>query len=75
MVKKMPAWIRNMNRNDMTPLRSWRLRYSAGSTSTPSPRLIRRPSQDTNPTSTRAPAKISQITGESPSHAGAQASV
>ena len=32
-VKKIPAWTRNMNRNDMTPLRSWRLRSIDGSTS------------------------------------------
>ena len=55
----------------MTPLRSWRLRSIAGSISAPSPRSIRLLSHHMNPTSTTAPAKISQITGESPNHSGA----
>ena len=55
----------------MTPLRSWRLRSIAGSISAPCPCVMRRFSHHTNRTSTTAPAKISQITGESPNHSGA----
>ena len=60
-----------MKKNDMTPLRSCRLRSIAGSISAASPRLTRRFSHHTNSISTSAPAKIIQITGDSPSHSGA----
>ena len=55
----------------MTPPRSWMLRSMPGSISAPSPRAIRRFSQTTKSPSAAAPAKISQITGESPNHSGA----
>ena len=69
--KKIPAWTRNRNRNEVTPLRSCRLRSIAGSISAPAPRSIRRFSQARNSPSTTPPARIIQITGESPSNSGA----
>ena len=60
-----------MKKNEATPPRSWMLRSIEGSNRAPSPRAMRRFSQATNSASTAPPARIIQITGESPSHSGA----
>ena len=60
-----------MKRNERTPLRSWMLRSIEGSISAPFPCSMRRFSQATKRATTKPPARISQITGESPSHSGA----
>ena len=46
--KKIPAWTRNMKKNEMTPSRSWMFRSIVGSISAAWPRAIRRFSHITN---------------------------
>ena len=71
MVKKIPAWTRYVKRNDITPLRSCRLRSIGARMSTPRPALTRRFSQARKSASVTPPAKTIQITGESPNTVGA----
>jgi len=71
--KNRPAWSRYWNRNEVRPPRSVRFRSMAGSTSTAPPRARRWFSHHEKTRSTSPPARISQNTGDNPSHAGAPA--
>ncbi len=69
--KKSPAWRRNWKKNDVNPACSRATLSMVGSIRTARPACRRRFSQSTNRVSRAAPPKMSQITGEAPSHCGA----
>ena len=68
--KNRPAWSRYWKKNAVSPLRSSRTRRIAGSSSAAWPVSRRCFSQARNPSSTAPPPRISQITGDRPSHVG-----
>ena len=69
--KKRPACRRNWKKKDVSPACSLGMRSMRGSTRTGPPRRSWRLSHSTKSARTPAPPRMSQITGERPSHWGA----
>jgi hypothetical protein len=71
--KNNPACKKYWKKNDVDPARRVELRNIAGSSRAAAPRARRRASHHVKIHSTAPPERISQITGDSPSHFGASA--
>ncbi len=71
MTKNSPACSRNWKKNDVSPAWSLGTRSMVGSTSAPLFCRTRLPSQNTKSVRTAPPPRMSQTTGEVPSHCGA----
>ena len=68
--KNVPAWTRNMKRNEMTPLAQLDVAQHLGVDQRTLAALDAPVLPHTNRASTTPPPRMSQITGERPSHCG-----